>query len=157
YFQQEDYLLEAVESAAAQTYGNLEIIVVDDCSDGRSAEEVLNNFHAPSLKILRHDHNQGPSAARNTAVNASSGDLILALDADDKITADYLEETIECLGRDPGTGAVFTSVQVFGEEESIWHPRFTLAAVLCYGLPNTFLFKRELFSSIGGYNPAMKL
>ena len=157
YFEQEEFLLEAVGSVSAQTYGNFEIVVVDDCSEGRSAREVLSECELPALRIIRHEQNQGPAASRNTAVRESAGALILPLDADDMITADYLEVTTAAFADDPEIGAVFTNARLFGDEDALWRPQCSLASILCYGLPNSFLFKREVFASIGGYNPALRL
>src|SRR5262249_17123157 len=157
YFKQEEFLLEAVRSASAQTYRNFEIIVVDDCSEGRSAQEVLADCEVPAVRIIRHEYNQGPAAARNTAIRASLGALILPLDADDMITADYLAVTTRGFADDPDLGAVFTNARLFGDEDGLWCPQFSFASILCYGLPNSFLFKGDVFASIGGYNPALRL
>jgi len=74
------YLLEAIESALAQTYDNFELIVVDDGStDGtRQLIEPLRD----RLRYVRRNQG-GPSAARNTGIMASRGQLIAFLDADD--------------------------------------------------------------------------
>ncbi|HEY9870488.1 MAG TPA: glycosyltransferase family A protein [Candidatus Obscuribacterales bacterium] len=157
FFQQDDYLLEAVESSANQTYENLEIVVVDDCSPGRSAGEILSVCRVPRLKVLRHEENLGPSAARNTAVAHSSGEFILPLDADDKISLEYLATTVAAFQDDPELGAVYTSAQLFGDEDNIWHPQTSVSYLLCNGSPNTFLYRRELFDALGGYKPYLRL
>ncbi len=154
---QEGYLLEAVESVAAQTYRSFEVIVVDDCSPDVPAAEILADFDLPSLQVIRHDENLGPSAARNTAVRKSCGELILPLDADDKIAPNYLEEARAAFAEDVDLGAVFTSVQFFGADQHIWHPGCSLAGLLCDGSPNTFLYKRAMFDSTGGYNASLRL
>jgi glycosyltransferase involved in cell wall biosynthesis len=151
FYKQEDFLLDAVLSVAAQTYEHLEIIVVDDCSPGPTAAELLEWRSIPRLNIIRHEMNSGVSAARNTAISNSSGQLILPLDADDLITPDYLEKSIFTLSAAPYASAVHTQVQVFGEQEWIWSPRFLLPDILFSGSPNTFLYRRELFEDVGGY------
>jgi len=157
FFRQDDYLAEAVESIEAQTYRNFEIIVVDDGSEASSVKDLLGGCQVDPLKIIRHDRNQGPSAARNTAVRMSAGQLILPLDADDKLAPDFLQETMVAFADDPGLGAVFTSVQLCGDDASVWHPDCSLSRLLCYGSPNTFLYKREMFDSVGGYNTRLRL
>jgi glycosyltransferase involved in cell wall biosynthesis len=157
YFGQEEFLAEAVASVEAQTYRSFEIVVVDDCCQGCSAQDLLRQCKLPALKVIRHDRNEGPSAARNRAVSISSGQLVLPLDADDKIAAEFLEETIAVFAEDPGLGAVFTSAQLFGDDASVWRPECSLTRLLCCGSPNTFLYKREMFDSIGGYNTALRL
>lgn len=71
---------QALESLLAQTYRDLEIIVVDDGStDG--TEEVLHSFGS-AIRVIRQ-HNAGIAAARNAGVVAARGDFIALMDADD--------------------------------------------------------------------------
>lgn len=94
------YLVEAVQSALAQTYGLLEIIVVDDGS-GDDIEKLLLPF--PDKVVYMRQENAGPAAARNKGVSLARGDVIAFLDDDDlwrpgKTAAQirYLEENPEC-------------------------------------------------------------
>ncbi len=86
----------AVESVAAQTFKNLEIIVVDDCSTD-DLDGALAPFKDVALHIVRHRVNRGAAAARNTGVEAARGDYIAFLDADDAWFADKLEAQVACL------------------------------------------------------------
>jgi glycosyltransferase involved in cell wall biosynthesis len=73
-------IAEAVESALAQTYRPLEIIVSDDGSTD-DIERALSPYRS-RVAVLTNDH-RGPSAARNAALRAASGDFVAILDADD--------------------------------------------------------------------------
>ena len=97
------FVTQAVESVLAQTYGNLEVIVVDDGSDDDTRELL-----APYTDRIRYIYqkNQSVAAARNTGIRAASGDLIAFLDADDiwhpqkievqmRYLADHPEEAVE--------------------------------------------------------------
>jgi GT2 family glycosyltransferase len=72
-------IAESLESVAAQTSQPEEVIVVDDCSTDDTAE-VAERLGA---RVIRHDHNQGAAAARNTGIGASSQPWIALLDSDD--------------------------------------------------------------------------
>ena len=74
----------AIESNINQSWTNLELIVVDDCSsDGTwSAVESFAERDA-RVKPTKHSANRGAYAARNTALNMASGELITVSDADD--------------------------------------------------------------------------
>ena len=88
----ERYIKTAVKSVLCQTYQNLEVIVVDDASsDGTT--EVVRTIPDSRVKLIRHDRNKGPGAARNTGIAACSpGSKWLALlDADDEWLPQRLE------------------------------------------------------------------
>jgi len=78
------YLRRAVESVADQQYSPIELVVVDDHSETPAAEVLVNaEPDVASLRVVRHDHNRGANAARNTGVNAASGEYVAFLDDDD--------------------------------------------------------------------------
>ncbi len=86
------YVREAVDSALSQTYANCEVIVVDDGSTDHS-KDVLKEYEGQIRDI--YQQNQGMMGASNTGFNASSGDLILFLDADDKLFSEAISEAIK--------------------------------------------------------------
>lgn len=98
----------AIRSVLGQTYQDFEIIVVDDASvDG--TEEVVKSFDDPRISYIRHEQNQGGSAARNTGIRAARGEYIAFLDSDDEWLAEKLKRQIVCLRGDPvRVGAVYT-------------------------------------------------
>jgi len=79
----------AISSVLAQTYQNIEIIVVDDASQD-DTQEVVNSFNKKRIRYLRHDRNKGEAAARNTGIQNISGDYIAFLDDDDEWLPDKL-------------------------------------------------------------------
>jgi glycosyltransferase involved in cell wall biosynthesis len=79
----EQFVAFAIESALAQTYPNVEIIVVDDGSTDGSRAAVARYREDPRVRFLEHDSNKGIAAARNTGIRASTGELIGFLDQDD--------------------------------------------------------------------------
>lgn len=86
----EKYLKRCLDSVIGQSYDNLEIIVVDDCSTD-SSPQILEEYAAKDsrIKILRHDVNSGLFQARLTGMEAASGDYFGFLDSDDYISLDY--------------------------------------------------------------------
>lgn len=82
-FRRPDVVKNAIRSVQNQTYPNIEIIVVDDASPDRTkgaVEEIGNG----RIKYLRHEQNRGPSAGRNTGIDAANGEFIAFLDDDDE-------------------------------------------------------------------------
>ena len=86
-------LLRAVNSVLAQTYSDLELIVVDDGSTDGSAES-LNGLTDPRVRVLTQP-NAGPGAARNRGVAESGGEFVSFLDADDRWLPDFLERAVQ--------------------------------------------------------------
>ena len=80
-----DRLREAVESVRAQTYPNVELVVVDDHSP-TPAETVLEAIEPGSMtvRVRRHETNRGANKARNTGIDASDGTYLCFLDDDDR-------------------------------------------------------------------------
>lgn len=78
------FLRSAVESVAAQTYTNVELIVVDDDSPTPAAEAIDEDLLGSSitLRVLRGEGNRGVNAARNEGIRAAGGEYIAFLDDD---------------------------------------------------------------------------
>lgn len=93
-FKCEKYILRCLESVKNQTYKNLEIILVNDCTPDNSIA-IINDFvkKNPDLKINIYEHvkNSGLSVVRNTGIKASEGKYIYFLDSDDEITHNCIE------------------------------------------------------------------
>ena len=92
----EPYIEACVRSVIRQTYnGNLECIVVDDCGTDHSmeiVEKMIVDYDGPiHFFVLHHTYNRGLSAARNTGMDAATGDYLFFLDSDDKLTDDGIE------------------------------------------------------------------
>ncbi|MBD2345481.1 glycosyltransferase family 2 protein [Anabaena subtropica] len=92
----EQWLAETIESALAQTWKNIEIILVDDGSKDNTLA-VAKSFTSSKVKIINQE-NTGQSAAENRAFQEAQGDFIEYLDADDLLAPDKIERQIQLLG-----------------------------------------------------------
>lgn len=93
-----DLLRRSVQSVLAQTWTDLELIVVDDASTDHTAE-VLGRFTDPRLRVLRRERNSGAAAARNAGMSAARGRYIAFQDDDDFWLLTKLEKQVEHLRR----------------------------------------------------------
>jgi glycosyltransferase involved in cell wall biosynthesis len=92
------YVVETVENVLNQTYRNFEIIVVDDGSTDDTRERL--KAYADRIRYV-HQENQGCAAARNTGIQAASGEWIAFLDADDLWHPQKLEVQMAYLAKHP--------------------------------------------------------
>lgn len=97
-YNREKTIKKAVESVLEQTYMELEVIVVDDCSSDHTQNvvQILQN-QDPRVKYIRHEENQGACAARNTGIRAAKGEWIAFHDSDDIWVKNKLEIQINIL------------------------------------------------------------
>lgn len=110
------YVGDAIESVMAQTYKNLELIVVDNGStdNSRLVLEGYEKKYAPQLKVVFQE-NRGQSGSRNRGIKESTGDLIALLDADDVWMPNKLEKQVE-LFDDMDIGLVYSSYWISDEK-----------------------------------------
>ena len=92
-------LISSINSILKQTYSDLELIVVDDCSSDKETKNILEEFSLKDnrIKVILLDSNHGPSHARNIAIDEASGQYIAFCDSDDRWAEDKLEKQIELM------------------------------------------------------------
>lgn len=93
----ENYILYTLKSIVAQTYKNIELILVDDGSPDHSIEIAENYLSDKSINWqIIHKKNQGLSAARNTGIESAKGEYIICPDSDDYIEPNTIESMVHC-------------------------------------------------------------
>ena len=131
-YNQQDYIIECLNSIFNQSYSNLELIVINDGStDGsqESIEKLLEQCPFAENKLLNQE-NQGIVFVRNRGIEESNGEFIIFVDGDDKLPANYVEEVIKvaiekCADivytsiKNLETGEVFLDVGEFNRDELI--------------------------------------
>lgn len=96
-YQVKEYLNECVESLTAQTYTNLEILLVDDGSTDGSGE-ICDQYAAGNDRVrVVHQENRGLSAARNAGLDYAKGEYIAFVDSDDVVLPNFIETLYELL------------------------------------------------------------
>ncbi len=158
-YNQAQYLPDAVDSVAAQTYRDFEIIIVDDGSPDDTAEVArqLAARHADCQITIINQPNGGLAAARNAGIRLARGKYILPLDCDDKISPDHLAKTVGFLEANPQVRIVGTFREDFGAATGVVQAvPYTLAEIL-QSNRNSYcsLYHREVWEAVGGYRTDM--
>ncbi len=89
----ERYLRRCLDSIAEQTYKNIEVLLVDDCSTDHSADiaRVYTEKYPEYFHFIQREKNGGLSAARNSGIQRATGEWLTFIDSDDWVTKDYVE------------------------------------------------------------------
>ncbi len=107
----ERHLAEAVESILGQSFGDLELIVVDDgSSDGTPS--LLARYGDPRLRRLRNEKPLGLTRSLGRALGAARGAFVARQDADDRSLPERLRRQVEFLDAHPGVGLLGTAYHV---------------------------------------------
>jgi len=97
------FLKKCIQSALDQTYENLEVIALDDCSTQTDVEKILNSFKDHKrFRYYKNEFNCGISKTMNNAIIKAQGEWIAFLDCDDWLDLNAIEKMMNCLNRKPG-------------------------------------------------------
>lgn len=109
----------ALQSVLDQDYPDIEVIIVDDYSTDNT-EDVVKSVNDPRIRFIKHSHNKGANAARNTGIREASGDYIAFQDSDDEWMPGKLAKQIEVFKHAPAdTGVVYTAFwRIEGNEKN---------------------------------------
>jgi Glycosyl transferase family 2 len=145
-----------VASVCAQTYPDLEVVIVDDGSpdDTAAVAARLAAGHPERTIRLVQQANQGLAAARNAGIRASSGEYVLPLDADDLLEPTFVEDLVRVLDARPDLSIVYGRQRWF-EDINEFPPilDYDLALLTRRNLLTcTSLFRRRAWEDVGGYD-----
>ncbi|MFT6407545.1 MAG: glycosyltransferase involved in cell wall biosynthesis [Arenicella sp.] len=118
----ERYIEEALDSVLAQTYQNIEVLIVDDASPDKSISIVQVNYSDPRIRIIRQE-NRGLAGARNTGIRNANGRYLAFLDSDDFWNETKLAQHIELMLQHSHCGVSFCS-SAFVDDNSQFLGRF---------------------------------
>lgn len=150
----EAFLEQAIESALAQTWPRIEVVVVDDGSTDRSPEIAASY----PLKLVRQE-NRGVAAARNRGVDEADGDLLSFLDQDDMVRPEKLERQLEALLAQPEAGLSSCKMRVFlepGCSVPDWIDADMLGRELHSLQVGTLLVWRRTFERVGRFDDSYR-
>jgi len=158
----EQYIRTAIESCLSQTYAPCEIIVVDDASTDGTAS-VAESFKS-LVRAIRLTENSGVSVARNRGVQASTGDWIAFLDADDWFLSEKLERQRRCASENEHAVLIYTGFRVIDVNGSESEGKFFSPGELLPTLRyrgrfhlSSVILRRDAFDSVGGFDASLRV
>lgn len=158
-YNQGQFLSGTIDSVIGQTYNNWECIIVNDGSSDNSEEIALEYIKKDTRISYLSQKNQGPSAARNHGIQASHGEYILPLDADDLISPTYIDKAISYFAEHPETKLVYCRAEKFGLVNEEWNlPAYNYDSLKWENsIFNAAIYKKKDYDLIdGGYNEQLR-
>ena len=112
----------AIRSVLNQTYDDIELIVVNDCSTDNT-EKIVKKYKDNRIVYIKHDVNLGAGCARNTGIKNATGDYIAFLDSDDYYNKEYIQTMVD--GTENGTFDIVSSgyIAIEGKHKKTKKPR----------------------------------
>ena len=162
----EAFIGEAIRSALAQTFTDLEIVVVDDGStDGTAAVVAAHAQADPRVRLVRQA-NRGLAGARNTAMRMARGDFFALLDSDDLWEPDFLAEQVAILQARPDVDVVTGNGWMLGGPQDGElarpcpdpRPEPDLATILGdeYSVFIMSVFRRRVYEIVGCFDETLR-
>lgn len=169
----EKYIAETINGVLAQTYGDFEVLVVDDGSTD-CTRDIVSSFGPPVRLITQV--NSGVCVARNRGVKEAKGEFICFLDHDDYWFPDKLALQIDAMRRHPECGVVYANFILWNQDAKGNFPAsssFDLAnypdgedpeysgwiyhqfLLDCWMLTSTAMFRREVFERCGTFDETL--
>jgi glycosyltransferase involved in cell wall biosynthesis len=160
------FLVQAVESALAQTYRNIEVIIVDDGSTDATAQVMQSRYGGDSRVRALHQPNRGPSAARNRGIAESRGAFLHFLDSDEFLHPTKVAQSYALFLRQSDIGVVYGhGIPLRAEDGAaipMTYPPLPSGWVLCewlsgtmsggtYGVTSSVMVRREALERVGGF------
>lgn len=150
----EKYIKNCFNALKKQVFKNSEVIFIDNGSDDRSCELVLNSIK--NIKIIKLEKNYGFSKAVNEGIKVATGDYVVLLNNDTEAKEDWLQNLVNCIEQDPKIFSCCSKMIRYNEKDKIddagdeytilgWAYKHGDGAII-----NKYCKDRQVFSSCAG-------
>lgn len=124
-YNHKEYLRQALDSLVNQTYPNLEIIIIDDCSTDGSQEILKEYEHYDNIDLKLQTNNSGSYVkASNYGASFAKGEYILFAQCDDFAESNQIQKLLEVFEKNPSIGVVFSKSNLVDENGTVFNDDF---------------------------------
>lgn len=150
-----EYLPRAIKSVRAQSFTDIELIVVNDGSNEQASLDFLASL-PDDVRVIDQE-NKGLPAARNAGFRAATGKYVMPLDCDDYLDPHCIEALLAAVKRDGGATYAFSHIVLRGQKSGILKRNFNFFEQLFLNhLPYCILIPKALWREAGGYDEHMR-
>lgn len=121
-----EYLAQRMESLIAQTYSQLEILVIDDCSPDNSVAVLQSYATNPKAKLMVRETNGGWVTVSNQGVESTVGEYVLFANCDDDCDIRMIERLVRAMEENPAAGVTFCRSLMIDEEGRVTGDDFAI-------------------------------
>lgn len=166
-----EYVLKSLDAVTNQTYPNVELIVVDDCSSDNSIEIIENwTRNKPKVLFIKNSKNLGLNRSFNHAMKSASGKYFMDLAADDILLPNCIETLVKSFEKNPDLAMVYSNAETINEKDEVKETFFNKAqtakiktaiqddfyqnilANSTYMCSVSALYNRNIFDTLNGYD-----
>ena len=163
----EQTIKKTIESVLRQTYKNIEIIVLDNCSTDKT-RDIVSSFNDSRLKLIVNECNVGMMGNWNRCFDYASGEYMIIMCADDIITPDCIGKKVSALDKYPDAVLAFSASLVIDDIGKVIHSRhpfkksivadgrkmahYSLKRHNLFAEPSNVVFRREIAEKAGRFD-----
>ena len=149
-----NYLHESVGSIIGQIYKKVEIIIVNSGSTDNTIEIAKDlEYRYKNIKLYNTEDYGGPAMPRNIGIQNSNGQYIMCLDPDDKISDNYISESVKILELNKQYSICYSNLKHFGQVDSyLQNKEYDNQLILRINyIPVASVFSKKCWEDVGGY------
>lgn len=163
-----EYIGRTIESVLSQTYDNIELVVVDDCSTDNTVE-IVKQFDDARIRLVCNEENLGMTGNWNRCVNECRGEYVKLIPSDDCIYPDCIVKSVEAMENNAGISLTIVGSDLIDNDEKVigayahWKKagrvlggKIAKRSVMLnnfFGNPVGALFRKSDFEKTGGFDP----
>jgi glycosyltransferase involved in cell wall biosynthesis len=157
YFNAGDTIYETIDSIKNQNYSHYDIWIVNDGSSDELSINILKKIESESAVRVISIENSGPGIARNIAIKLTNAEYIFPIDADDKVTADAVTESLKEMKSNHNIGVVFGNGRFCYQRSGIKYQYVPdkWSLFIINPIANAALIRREVFEDVGYYDESL--
>lgn len=163
----EKTIKKCIECCINQTYKNIEIVIIDDCSIDDTVK-IIESFKDTKIEFIKNKCNLGMSGNWNECIKHANGEYIQFLHCDDVIKNNCIEEKMKCITKNNNINMVFCDTEIINENNKaifkrhycnndaifdgykLAHKSFKQANI--FGEPSNVLFKKNILEKTGVFS-----